>query len=281
MNPLTNLQIGYNRESQDSWELFSAHRRKVTELLRSGSVPGSSRLCVLGAGNANDLDLRALLQAHREVHLVDLDAEALTRGVAAQGLADNPAVHRYGGIDITGMLDAMAAWSPFTMVPAADLAACVEQPMQSLRSVLPGPFDVVASTTLLSQLIIAVVHGVGEQHPQFVELLQAVRAGHLRLLTHLVAPGGVGVLITDVVSSDSFPGLGSVPEEALPSVLGQLIRERNFFHGVNPAVLATLFRTDPVLCSQVEAVELLPPWRWNLGPRLYAVCALRLRRIQG
>jgi hypothetical protein len=35
-----------------------------------------ARLCVLGAGNGNDFDLESLLAAHREVHLVDLDADA-------------------------------------------------------------------------------------------------------------------------------------------------------------------------------------------------------------
>ena len=91
-------------------------------------------------------------------------------------------------------------------------------------------------------------------------------------------PGGRAVLITDFVSSDTFPALATVPEEALSSVLAQLVREHNFFHGVNPAVLASLGRTDPVLRSQVDELRTVQPWRWNLGPRLYAVCALKWRR---
>ena len=60
----------FNAESFDQWAGFADHRRRVSGLLATG--PG--RLCVLGAGNANDLDLATLLEVHREVHLVDLDA---------------------------------------------------------------------------------------------------------------------------------------------------------------------------------------------------------------
>ena len=38
-----------------------------------------ARLCILGAGNTNDLDLAALLSTHREVHLVDIDSESLVQ----------------------------------------------------------------------------------------------------------------------------------------------------------------------------------------------------------
>ena len=61
-------------------------------------------------------------------------------------------------------------------------------------------------------------------------------------------------------------------------MLAQLIRARNFFHGVNPAVLVSLFRTDPVLNSRVTELEPVRPWLWNLGPRWYAVYALKVRR---
>lgn len=250
-------------------------------LLRGSPAAGPSRLCILGAGNCNDVHLGALLSSHREIHLVDLDAESLARAVARQGLGGNPAIRLDGDVDVSGMLDTMADWTPLTEIRTADLTACVEEPLRRLPSALTGPFEMVASTCILSQLIDAAVQSVGEQHPRFVELLQAIRAGHLRLLTHLIAPGGTGVLITDFVSSDSFPDLGLVAEEKLTGVLARLIHERNFFHGVNPAVLISLFHTDQVLASQVASLELIPPWRWNLGPRLYAVFGLKIRKRIG
>jgi hypothetical protein len=37
----------------------------------------------LGAGNGNDIDLARLLDRFEQVHLVDLDSEAVIHGVAA------------------------------------------------------------------------------------------------------------------------------------------------------------------------------------------------------
>src|SRR5262249_30168136 len=155
----------------------------------------------------------------------------------------------------------------------ADLAACREAPSQTAGAALPGPFDVVASSCVLSQLMQTVALALGERHPRFIEVLQAVRCGHLRLLVHLIAPGGTGLLITDVVSSEAFPELPTVPRQLLPEALARLTRAGNFFHGVNPLMLPMLFQRDPVLSEQLRDVEALPSWCWNLGPRQYAVCA--------
>jgi len=278
MSRLAQFHIDLNRKSQLGWEAFAGHRQKVTDLLSAGSSPQSSRLCVLGAGNCNDLDLRLLQSAYQEIHLVDLDAEALQRGLEHQGLERCAALQLHSGLDVAGMQTAMDVWTSQTVIGDAELAACVSEPASQMRSALRGPFEAVASTCLLSQLINTVVQAVGEQHPRFLELLQAVRLGHLRLLADLLAPNGAGWLITDVVSSDSFPALNSVAEDELPGLLAQLIHNRNFFHGVNPAVLMSHFHTDPVLSTQIAASEPIGPWRWDLGPRQYIVYAIKMRR---
>jgi hypothetical protein len=215
--------------------------------------------------------------AHREVDLVDLDPEALARGVARQGVAEHPSLHRFGGVEVTGMLDAIATWSPRTPIRPAELSALAEWPARRVGLTLPGPFDLVASTCLLRPLIGNAFHAVGEGHPQFSELVQAIRVGHLCLLTQLAASGGAAILITDLVSSDTFPTLESLPESSLPGLLPRLARERNFFHGVNPADLASLFRRDPVLDATVTGLESIPPWRWNLHSRVYLVWAMKYR----
>jgi hypothetical protein len=277
MSELADRQIRNNRESRDCWDRFRAHRRHVTKLLGgTGATP--SRLCVLGAGNCNDLDLATLLSVHAEVHLVDLDAAALDYGVACQGLQGHSLAHRYGGIDITAVLDHLARWGPSTPIAESDLRACMEAGLQRVRPGLPGPFDVVASTCLLTQLMNGVVGRLGNRHPQFPAALQAVRAGHLRLLTDLVAPGATGILITDVVSSDTYPGLGDLGDAVLPSVLSQLIRTRNFFHGVNPAALDLFFSTDPVVAPQISGLTVAPPWLWDFGPRVYLVFACTFQK---
>ena len=235
MNPLLQSEIDNNLVSFERWDAFANHRRNVTGLLAGGPPAKPSRLCILGAGNCNDLDLAALVAAHRQIHLVDIDDAALARGVARQGLAIHSALHLHAGIDVSGLLDDMAAWSPPTTIGPAELEACVERPVRSV--VLPGPFDVVASTCLLSQLMGGVVHTVGSAHPRFVESLQAVRTGHLRLLAHLIAPGGSGVLITDVLSSDTVPTLGSLPEE----------RIAHGDHAIDPRA-QFLSRRQPAMC---------------------------------
>ena len=277
MNWLSQRSIDDNNASDGNWKSFATHRARLTELLRISQDGPCRRLCLLGAGNCNDSDLPALLKIYKEIHLVDLDKSALIRGVARQGLGDSLAVQLHGGIDITGALDVMASWSPKMPISDKDLVQCMKGPVAVLPR-LPGPFDVVASTCLVSQLLRNVVTSAGEAHPQFLQAIQAVRAGHLRFLVELVAGGGCGLLITDLVSSDSYPPLSTIPTNQLPGVIARLIQESNFFHGLNPAILATFFQSDPVVGSEIAKVDLIQPWLWDLGPRTYAVYALRFFR---
>ncbi len=270
-------QARFNAESRGQWDGFSAHRRKVSSLLAAGPIPGRRRLCVLGAGNANDLDLPALLATFGEVHLVDLDAEALALGAGRQGVSGNPGLHLHGGIDLTGMLDAMAGWSPLAAIPDAELVALVEWPARRVAMALPAPFDRVASTCLLSQIAGNAFTAIGDRHPRFAEVVRAIRLGHLRLLTRLAAPVGEVVLISDVVSSDHRPVLAEVEESALPALLARLSREGGLIHGVNPADLRADFRNDPILARSVSGLVEHPPWRWRLYDRTYLVHALSCR----
>ena len=86
------------------------------------------------------------------------------------------------------------------------------------------------------------------------------------------------VLITDVVSSRTLPQLATILPAELPALVGQAIAARNFFSGMNPFVIKQLLETDEVLSTQLTDVRLSNPWVWNLGPRLYAVCAFTAKR---
>ena len=222
----------------------------------------------------NDLDLASLLAAYDEIHLVDLDKYALGEGVARQSFM-NVTAFRLHEVDLTASLGVMAQWSPTAALGDAEIAACAERPVQSVTGKLPGPFEIVASTCVLSQLMEVITQSVGVAHPRFLELVQAVRIGHLRLLMNLVAPGGAGVLISDVVSSETVPALGALSEKELPGALVQLLQARNFFHGVNPAIVTPLFKTDPILSPQITELQVARPWRWNCGSRLYLVYAIK------
>jgi hypothetical protein len=107
----------------------------------------------------------------------------------------------------------------------------------------------------------------------------AVRTGHIRLMVRLLRPGGHGVLVTDVVSSDTAPAMVNATDAELPRLLGEAIAKRNFFTGVNPASLVAAIHTDPWLATAVTELSLSGPWRWQVAPsRAYLVVALTFRR---
>ncbi len=277
MDQLGRRQVDINATSRDQWETFAEHRRCLTAALARGAVPGQSRLCVLGVGNANDLDLPALLAAHREVHLVDVDSQALARGAERQGVASHPRLLRHGGVDVTAMLGVLSGLTPMSALHPADLEAMAAWPASRTAMVLPGGFDRVASTCMLSQVLETAAHALGAGHRQVDDAQAALRAGHLRLMARLAAPGGEALLITDVASSRGIAELPALDVQALPGLLTELARTGNHFRGVHPRQLLAALRADPALGPIVADAAPLAPWRWRLHDRTYLVGAIRFR----
>ena len=280
--------IAFNAASRDQWSGFETHRRKVSDLLSADGDPGRTRLCVLGAGNGNDLDLPALLKSHRTVHLVDLDSDALARGAARQGVAEHPALRLFGKVDLTGLLDTIAGFTPATLIRPEFLAALAERPARAVPPVLAGPYDVVASTCLLSPLIGNAFHSIGESHPQFMAMVQAIRVGHLRLLAELTAPGGT----SDSDHRHLFLGFAArarvdTGSSRSPGFFHGMVRDRSYFHGLNPEVLAVDRRARPRSGARMPARNRSPPgaggstgvstWSGSLDP--YAWTSRRPGRI--
>lgn len=266
-------QAALNRASAPAWTAFETHRTRVTDLLMD--APAGGRLWVMGAGNCNDLDLPRLLGRFAEVRLLDLDESAMTAGAARQGVAQEPRLLTEV-LDLSGMLETMESWTPETPLLPSYFEACESAPLEAAPRLAGSEPDLLASVCLLSQIIQTAAAAVGEAHPQFLQLVQALRRGHLRLLAGLARPGGRVLLITDVVSSDTCPELAEATD--LPGLLARLVNARNFFTGLNPAVLFQSFSTDPLLRAQMAEPRLLQPWVWDLGPRRYAVVAVQARR---
>lgn len=266
-----------NRTTREAWELYAGHRRRVAELLaREGT--GGGRLCLLGAGNCNDLDLNRLADAFAEVHLVDLDADALAEGVARQAPRAAERIVRHAPVDVTGIAARLAAWSEGRRPSSDEALDCLRAAEAAPAAELPGPFDVVASVGLLTQLIDSAQLALGKEHPQLVPLMLAIRHRHARLMLELLRPGGAGLLVSEIVSSDTAPELLAVDEAQLPALAARLIQARNFFTGCNPFALQMLFQNDPVLAPRVAQAQLLRPWRWQFVNRVYAVSAARFER---
>ena len=177
----------------------------------------AGRLCVLGAGNANDLDLPILAGAFEQIHLADLDPEALRQAIERHPELDSchPAAQRL--VDLSGIAAQLDNLDHPPRSRTTIRRTHHSRSRRHPRRNLPEAFDVVASTCLLSQLMNAAVAAVGESEPRLLELLAAIRIGHLRLLANVVAPGGTGLLFTDIASSDDTPAIAAASDPALNS----------------------------------------------------------------
>lgn len=271
-------QCRRNEVADNAWTLYSAHRERVTKSLLDARTVSAERLCLLGAGNLNDFDLAALLMAFREIVLVDLDADALQRGLARQGFALDGRIQIVAPVDVSGVFAELTA-----IENVQDCEAAIERCLQSLAQTpnfgWRGRCDVVASVGLLTQLIDGVMRTISESHPRSWAVVSALRTQHLRLMLELACPGGAAVLVTEVVSSDSCPALLSVSEAEFPELLRREITARNFFTGTNPAALQQLLRTEASLAGQLASTRFSEPWLWTFLARTYAVYAVAMRKF--
>ncbi len=262
--------------AEATWELYAPHRRRVTQLLIAANSEPMGALCLLGAGNLNDVDLRELLIHFREIMLVDVDVAALQNGIARQRLADDERIRIVAPVDVTGIFASLSSLDRATPASGEFIDRCLRtlEHLPNLR--LGKQFDVVGSIGLLTQLIESVVGSVGESHLHFWKIVEAVRRQHVRLLLELARPGGSMVLVTEVVSSDSLPDLLTTGEADLPRLLRQAIAAGNFFTGTNPAAWQHFVRTDPALQPRLANCQFEPPWLWQFVARTYAVMGIVL-----
>jgi hypothetical protein len=268
-------QIRRNQDSRAGWELYTEHRQTVTFLLTQNLPTQMGRLCLLGAGNCNDVDLKQLRSFFSEIHLVDLDVEALQVGCQAQGMDEDTGIVYHGGIDVTGILPLIDGWRPDKPTPENLVTTALQVAARTNLFGLPaGTFDVVASTGLLTQLIDQLSLTLGTQHPRFVNLMTQVRMQHLLLMLELLKPKGISWLFTEIVSSLTCPELLTVAPADLMPLVTSCINQTNFFTGCNPAVINQLYQRDPVLKASVQNVFVSRPWLWKYIHRLYAVCAV-------
>ncbi len=253
------------------------HRRSVTELLINSTTSSPASLCILGVGPANDLNLSQLADRFAQIELVDLQLELMQQAVRVQGVDQRSGIG-LKSLEVTGIQQAIHDWSTANVPSEADLDRVIQIASNFEWRSLSLPVDVMASTCLLSQLVLSIVNRLGDQHPRFVECLQAIRARHLELLIEAVKPGGTALLVFDFVSSDSIPEIATLQGVPLQQKLAEALTQNNFFHGMHPLKMLSSARDYPPLASKIEQAALSLPWIWNTGSRQYAVCCLRMRR---
>lgn len=271
-------QRASNASGLPHFDTFSGHRAALSRVIAGTGQAGGERLCVLGAGNAYDLELEQLLLQFAEVHLVDIDSDAVAR--ARERVPEGPRSRllAHAPLDLSGMFQDIERWGRMQVTPQ-ELMAAPANGAKRIAAALPGPFEVVASTCLLTQLQLTLLELLGDRHQLFVALREFLTLTHLRTLAALTKPGGRALLITDLCAAEVFPPGRPRDDADLLPLMQELVAKGHVIHSSHPEGIKVTLDDDPVLKRSFDAAQLSPPWLWQNGPkRQFLVYALTLPR---
>ncbi len=266
-------------QPEGDWALYAAHRAHLTAALRGSAPEPGGRLCLLGAGKSNDIDLAQLAEHFSEIHLVDIDAPAVASAVARQTPEVRARLRVHVPVDLSGLSSKKLGKWQRKAPTRTELEAYETTTLAGIIARLPGPFDVVASTCILTQMSFALRQALGERHPMLAPIRLALMATHLRSLAALTLVGGNCLFACDVVSSTSYP-LEALGDRDLNDVLREVVASGSSYFAANPKLIVDTLRHHPDLAERASDPEQLPPWLWT-GPlgRTYLVYALRFERL--
>jgi hypothetical protein len=262
-----------NRLHQRNWALYEGHRLRLTRLL--AAVQRGQGLCVLGAGNCDDLDLPRLVLEFGEVHLVDLDGEALERGLARVPASLRARIATHAGVDLTGLLGSVERWGD----DFPDERGFRERAPAAVAALAAGvgrTFDVVLSDCVASQLCVPFYRLLAARWPEWAALMQAVARVHVATMAALLRPEGTGVLVGDVplTLGPGERGPAAAPSwDTLDAEVQARLRE-----GVallrRPDYLVDLVAGTPAL----EGPKVTEPWRWEQEDAVMLAYGVLFRR---
>lgn len=266
-----------NRLGANSRATYAAHRARLMRLL--GAAQRTEGVCVLGAGNGNDLDLPLLIRLFGEVHLVDLDPHAL-RGAVADLPADLRArVAVHGGVDLSGCLENIDAWgdrlpdddalAEFAAITAGDLARGIGR-----------SFDVVLSACVLSQLGHPLRNTLALSQRDWQRVLGTITRLHLATVTLLTRSGGTGVIACDVLchAGAAVEQLrGRVKPDRFGDALIRAVESGAIAADPDPRALARSLESG-LFVELIDRVFTTEPWLWDLGPTSQIVYGVLFRR---
>jgi hypothetical protein len=259
-----------NRARQ-GWDLYEPHRTRLGRLLRA--VQRGDGLCVLGAGNCDDLDLPVLCREFGEVHLVDLDGAAMQMALARVPESARARIVTHAGLDLSGTIERLDRWGD-AFPDQSELATLAGEVAGALATRLGRSFDVVLSACLMSQLRLPVQETLLLGLPEWQQLFEAIDQAHLATVAALTRPGGTGVLALDLTSSQKLPELTAFASPAtwdgLAAVANQAIAARRITLSVDPARLLG-WLNQAQLAASVERARLSDPWVWDTGGGVLAL----------
>jgi hypothetical protein len=258
-----------NRETAAHAALFADHRARVTSLVldAAGSLP-SPTLALLGAGNCNDVDLGALARRFGEVHLVDVDREAVERARDGEPRAVQERLRLHAPVDLGGGLARLPALKKKREVTPVDLGALPGSVTAEALGALPVRADLVVSSCLLSQIVHTCDRVLGGEHPQLEAVACALVVAHVRTLVQLARPGGTALLITDAATSHRYPLEELWGTRTPAAMLEEIETAGSQLSGTGPVFLRRILRTDPVVGPLVGPPRSVEPWLWRLNPDL-------------
>lgn len=261
----------------DDWTLYANHREHLTDAILRSAARQGARLCLLGAGECNDVDLSKLSTQFSEIHLVDIDAGALGRAVSRQAPEVRARLRPHPNVDLSGLAQRLRKWKR-RPIGVAQVEASATQTLQTVVARLPGPFDVVASACVLTQMSFAVSAELGDAHPALDLVRLSVVATHLNILVELTTPGGAALFASDLTSSSAFPVEELRSATNLRESVDRIVSSGAAYHSAKPDLVRTILASG-ALGERTGEPELLDPWLWTgRHDRTYFVYALRVRR---
>ena len=177
------------------------------------TVSQSPSLAIIGAGNCNDLNLHQLTSTYTNITLIDIDSAAVHSAIHRQNITSSH-IHVYEA-EITGIWYILSTWkssyNKSGIIPTYhDIDHIIHHVQQhhlpSSLTHLPQ-YDVIVSLCLLSQFLLRTLSIVSSSSSQYHSLAIATRNAHLATLIHMTHQGGHIILITDTISSRTFPHL--------------------------------------------------------------------------
>jgi hypothetical protein len=251
-----------NLATAGAWEPYAEHRARLLALVRQvASGARGGRLCVLGAGNANDLALDELARDFAAIHLVDLDPQALERAARLPAPATKTRLTTHAPVDASGLFALLPAWRERAPSPA-EVSRAALAGARGVARTLPGGFDLVVSDCLLTQMYWSCFEALGSG-PLLDAVLDGILVAHVELMAALARPGGTCLLVTDAVSSDSVPLEALLAEGRGPALLAALEQQGTLFSGTGPGALrdalARVRGREPTAAPTIS-----PPWSWRV-----------------
>jgi hypothetical protein len=270
-----NRERAANDRSREDAHLYASHRDKLTQLIVSLDG-GRRRLCLLGAGNCNDVDLSLVLERFSEVHLVDIDRAAVEHAIERQPLHLRARLHTHAPRDLSGLLSDLPRLLQVETNHTDEEFAAVLWPMVMKNTLelllgLPGPFDVAVSCCVTTQLGVSLAAIVPDSHPRFEMLRAAMLRIHMRALLRL-AP--MSVWVSDVSSSEIHPIDQALQTQSPFELLGELSAVGAIHRSGNPELISDLVATDPLL-ADIQLLETYGPWVWRTRHKTFLVQAIR------